>query len=195
MHRFYRCQRLKDKKHPKKEVDEVVMAKFTDLICGTMRDWKGKDGTRRQALPADRDFLQRIMKNGSATRDPTAKQRAAGRTTGQAVTRQCLICRRYLNGDGEPVYHATQWECKDCKVPLCNVSRVGEDGGRLWSCKEEHLKSNDPLFLCHPGVDRSNVNVPRKNQVCLIVKRRRSGRARNMPGSAGSGVVGPMEAV
>ena len=55
----------------------------------------------------------------------------------------CFICRQYKCKPQN-----TQWKCKDCGMPLCNVDR--SDGGeRKLCCINEHTQSKDQILGCN----------------------------------------------
>ena len=64
-------------------------------------------------------------------------------------TQRCWICRRY-----DPDYKNTQWCCRKCKAPLCQIGR-----GREKTCVEEHLSSQNEYIGCN-GVRHQHQVMP-----------------------------------
>ena len=166
MHRCYRYHQLKIKNKKHEEVDLVKIYKFTDLICGGMKQWKYRieRGTTQQK------GLERIKgKDGNIDKPPTPKQRLKGKTIGQPYTLNCFVCRKYLDETDNPYYRTTSYWCKDCRMPLCNESRINMDGGREMTCLEEHYNSEDHFFACNDMHNRGT-SVPREKLVRLHKK-------------------------
>ncbi len=57
-------------------------------------------------------------------------------------------------------------------MPLCAVSRAGDDGGRAMSCMQEHAETEDPLLAFNDKHPRGKV-MPEELQVCLYSARNR----------------------
>jgi hypothetical protein len=56
----------------------------------------------------------------------------------------CFICRLYSTKTVN-----TQWKCRDCGMPLCQVDRSGGISQRPKSCIQEHLCSEDKYIGCN----------------------------------------------
>ena len=55
----------------------------------------------------------------------------------------CFICRQYKCKPQN-----TQWKCKDCGMPLCNVDQSNA-GKRKLCCIDEHAQSKDQILGCN----------------------------------------------
>ena len=123
---------------------------YADLIAKKLRDktWgyrKCIQPTGRRGVHTDPDYvhpLVRYKKDGKLVNEK-----------GKAFQRYCYVCRLY--GDNLN----TQWACRDCNMPLCNIARRGEE----WACFDEHKKSNDEHDGCHPSVGTRSFIVPVEN--------------------------------
>ena len=70
----------------------------------------------------------------------------------RARQKRCYICRRYYADR----YMNTQWCCRKCKMPLCQIAR-----GREKTCVEEHLSSNNEYLGCN-GVCHEHEVMPKE---------------------------------
>jgi hypothetical protein len=150
MHRIYRYHLLNVKRLPFREVDDLGIVKFTDLLCGDLRQWQYSYS--RKAAPTSGDttivLLTRITdKDGNTVRQPTEKQVTKGKAVGNPIVLMCYVCRRYLN-NGIPKQRQTSWWCAVCHMPLCKTPRNVEGSGRQLTCLDEHLQSDDPYLGC-----------------------------------------------
>ena len=66
----------------------------------------------------------------------------------------CFICRLYSSKIVN-----TQWKCRDCGMPLCQVDRSDGSSWRPKSCIREHLSSEDNHIGCNI-VPRSSFILP-----------------------------------
>ena len=83
---------------------------FTDFICSTLKPWNYSHGRREERAvstsPVDDqvDPLSGLVwitdNDGRRAREPTVAQIRSGKLTGNAITAQCFICRKYLDKDG-----------------------------------------------------------------------------------------------
>ena len=129
--------------------DEVAIRKFSDMICVNLEPWKknqrASPRVRQNEMPRD---LERLMKDGSTTRPPTAKQIKSGKRVGTAVNGNCFVCRKYIMTSGTTNYVQTNFCCVRCKMPLCKLSRADAARGRHNTCLEEHLNSQEQHLGC-----------------------------------------------
>ena len=124
-------------------------------------------------------MLERIRdEKGNTCTAPTQCQIDNRNTSvGNPITAACLICRRYINQQGTlGTTRKTSFCCKDCKMPLCERSRVGQDGGHEITCIEEHCCSDNPFFGCNALIPKGKV-VPEHEQINMWP--RHSKRKRN----------------
>jgi len=183
MFRHYRYTELKMHGRDQIEIDNVRILKFSDQICGELKEWERKKPRSSQAKDDDRHQLCRVTQKDSlsTTAAPTEKQLQAGRTTGTCCRLTCFVCRKHITQKGERRRQQTIWWCKKCHMPLCRSSRVGEDGGRELTCLEEHLTATDDVFNCSQPIPRG-AEVPDEHSVDLHArkstrkKRRRNNR-------------------
>ena len=131
--------------------------KFADLICHPLSkrnavSWNGKP---KGALAIHKEdinsYLKRIENNvGEINRPPSEKQRNRRKEQGNPYTKNCYVCRKYLDKQGTTMYHTTQWCCVTCGIPLCGIDRSENPDNpmRKFSCLHEHLMAppGDPLM-------------------------------------------------
>jgi hypothetical protein len=55
----------------------------------------------------------------------------------------CFICRQYSSKSVN-----TQWKCRVCGMPLCQVDRSDSNNRRPFACIREHLSSGDEYIGC-----------------------------------------------
>jgi hypothetical protein len=185
MHRWYRnrkCdEQLEDSRAQNIGSELLAIRKFSDRLCVGLEK-KGRLGRAparkvRHSEAPDADTLQRITKDGSATREPTEKQmKKENRAVGSAHRANCFICCKFLKKDDTVQYQRTTWECKTCQMPLCKISRIDTATGRTDTCLSIHQKSADPIVGCSE-VHCSSKSFPKELQVNLHP--RRSNRASN----------------
>jgi hypothetical protein len=149
---FYQCFRyemIMIQGRDQETVDEVGIYKFTDLICGHLKQWKYKQHHNR--VENVNEAVARITRKDSKaiTKPLSLKMIDQGRTIGNPVTLTCYICRRYLDKDGKQIRQTTAWWCKHCRMPLCLVDRSACDMGHEQSCIDEHLDTDDDVFGCN----------------------------------------------
>jgi hypothetical protein len=144
MHRLYRYHLLNVKHMSYKEVDNIGIIDFTDLVCANLRQWQYK--LNRRVPLGDKEKTQKLVRildaEGNTSRPPTSKQIDAGKTVGNPITLNCFVCRRYLVA-GVQKQTTTSWWCVDCNMPICKADR-----GRSMSCLDEHMQSDDPVLGC-----------------------------------------------
>jgi hypothetical protein len=166
----------------------VRVKKFSDLISSYLN----KVELRKRATPRpakgqlqdeNSSGLVRIRDGDGKTRKAaTLKQISQGRTKGSAKQQNCFICRKYLKADGAVQNRCTTWKCKDCGMPLCSKSRIGEPG-REWTCYQEHKNAEDNRLACWTTDDGRQFLFPQELQVNLhppasAARLRRRNRAR-----------------
>ena len=115
--------------------------------------------------------LERIQRHGSATRNPTDKQtHLERRSVGSAIKANCFICHKFLKKDGTVEYRNTTWQCKNCKMPLCKLSRIDARIGRTETCLTVHQESDNETIGCN-GRYCSSMIFPKELQVNLHPRR------------------------
>jgi len=136
MHRWDRNQRSKwpqQRCHTNDDDTDIAalkVRKFSNLICGYLNDIKRRNITPRcvQGRPSGipEDDLLKLLEdgNGNMTGAQAPCQARKGHATGNAIIRNCFICRKYLKEGRKTNYKQTQWHCKSCKMPLCKADRV-----------------------------------------------------------------------
>ena len=178
LHRIY-LSALKHELLNSDRFHHVNIRKFADLICQPLAPnnrqitWTGNKRARTNLSSVDKnDFLNRIStKTGETNRDPTERMRNKFREKGNSFTKNCYVCRKYLNKEGNTVYYTTQWECNICQMPICGVDRstCSDNKARKKSCLQDHLDAyheDDPL-RCVPAIKRPG-KFPNKYQVPYI---------------------------
>jgi hypothetical protein len=189
MHRWYRNKKydeqLEELREPNVGSELLAIRKFSDLLCVNLeRNGRiGRGSARqfghmvRQGGEVRSEPLQRITRDGSATREPTDKQiQRENRTVGSAVKATCFICRKFLKKDNAVDYRLTTWQCRTCQMPLCKQSRINNAIGRTDTCLSIHQQASDQIIGCS-GMHCSNRAFPKELQVNLHP--RRSNRVSN----------------
>ena len=82
--------------------------------------------------------LTRIFGLDGSTTYPKIKTDDKARARQQS----CFMCRRYYPDDKN-----TQWKCKDCRMPLCQIDRTNNTS-RNYSCVHEHKQSGFDALGC-----------------------------------------------
>lgn len=144
----FSTMRNEDDDYEEDSMGSVLM--YADLIAKKLRDrtWVYRTGiqpTGRRGVHTDPDYvhpLVRYKKEGKLVNEK-----------GKAFQRYCYVCRLY----GENMN--TQWACKECNMPLCNIARRGEE----WACYDEHKSSNNEHDGCHGYVGTRSFVVPVEN--------------------------------
>ncbi len=134
---------------------DFTIIKMASLIArplrtSAMRYRNTPQPSRRSNLDEDgnKKPLIRIKgDDGSISYTPNKK---GGRK--RARQKRCYICRRYYADR----YMNTQWCCRKCKMPLCQIAR-----GREKTCVEEHLSSNNEYLGCN-GVCHEHEVMPKE---------------------------------
>ena len=67
----------------------------------------------------------------------------------------CYVCRQYSDK-----FFSTQWKCRDCGMPLCQVSRVDKNAGRQYSCTVEYQLSGNKFIGCGKIPHRTHFILP-----------------------------------
>ena len=67
----------------------------------------------------------------------------------------CYVCRQYSDK-----FFNTQWKCRECGMPLCQVSRVDTNAGRQYSCIVEHKLSGNKFIGCGKIPHRTHFILP-----------------------------------
>jgi len=111
-------------------MEALKVRKFSDLICGYLNDIERRNITPRRIQgrpsrnPNDNLLKQIEDGQGNTTRPQAPSQAKKGRATGNAIVRNCFICRKYLNEGCKTNYQQMQWCCKLCHMPLCKANRI-----------------------------------------------------------------------
>jgi Transposase IS4 len=175
MHRLFRHYELKVHNKSNKDVDYVTIVRFSDLICGNLRQWTYQYKRRALLQGVAEHPLTRITdEQGNTVRQPTARQIANGKNVGNPIVLMCFICRRYKI-KGATVQQQTSWWCRQCHMPICHVARNSEGSRRVLTCLEEHQQSDDQVLGCFKSHIRGS-NVPEHLIVKLEVRNNRSKR-------------------
>lgn len=169
MFRIYRYDQIKIQGEDFDVVDSIRLLRFSDILCGDLRLWQYKQTHRRVELPVT---LERARnKEGRTNYEPTKwQQEERNNSVGNTVAPKCFICRSYLDKDGKSVSHPTSFWCQECHMPLCKVSRVGQDGGREMTCVDEHRCAQNPILGCNAMIPPKS-QVPKQVQRCLWPER------------------------
>jgi hypothetical protein len=124
--------------------------KFTDFICGSLRQWQYKFSRRIPSGDKQQTQLTRITddKDGNTCRPVTARQQEKGKNVGNPCVLNCFVCRRYIINGASTQQH-TSWWCASCHMPLCKSARNGEGSNRKFTCLEEHLSTEDSTLGCN----------------------------------------------
>jgi Transposase IS4 len=177
MHRYHRHIRIMNGEE-RARVDKMPVLKYSDLICGSLRQWP-RNRQRTALLRSDiKESLSRIKdKDGNITRVATNKQLQKGRTIGTSIVRWCFICRGYQDPQGEPIQHQTQWWCNDCHMPICCINRKDDmkfgPNGRdpPFSCLEVHQTARDTSPFGCKGQHAPKQVFPKEQMVNLHPRR------------------------
>jgi hypothetical protein len=189
MHRYYRHHRIVAKGESRLIVDKLRVVKFSDLLCGTLRQWPRDRQGATQAAFRDQsnpihEALERIRgKDGEVTRPVTQQQAQGGRTIGSSCVRWCFVCRGYMDSKGKPVQWQTQWQCILCKMPVCALDRKddkvfgpnGRDPAR--TCLEIHQSASSTSPFGCGAVHGPKTAFPKQHQINLHPRRGRSGNS------------------
>jgi Transposase IS4 len=161
MHRVYRYYEIKEMGKTYEEVDSLRIIEFSDSIAAGLRLFPYKQQRRSPVGDAQRlDPLERIRDDlGSIHRKMTPREERAGKSVGQPVVRMCYICRRYRR-NGQNIQQQTSKWCRQCRMPICDKSRVG--GKRTMTCLDEHKESTDPDLGCVEEVHTRSKQVPQR---------------------------------
>jgi len=120
----------KIERNNQQDVDGLQAITFVDWLCGNLRKWEHK--TFKKTADNKQGMLERIRDNGGySNQEPTQKLWEQGHAIGNRVVAQCFICRGCLDKNGETTYQLTLHWCKDCQMPICQQSCVGEQLSRV----------------------------------------------------------------
>lgn len=155
-----------------KEVDNLGVADFTDLICGSLRLWQYK--LNRKVPVGDNErlkLLARITGNdGNINRQPAELQLRNGKTVGKPMTLKCFICKIHLLA-GTQKQQTTSWWSQDCKMPICKADRSVQ----ILTCLEEHMQSIAAVLGC---ITKNTKGTPVSERLHVDLEERRSKRYR-----------------
>lgn len=181
MHRYSRYRWLKVNAISNDEVDAIRVLKFADLICGSLKPWRGKREDRLAGMLTKEDGgpLARIQNQAGETSWPlTGKQRQLGKKVGNSIVLNCFICRRYLDKSHQTIYHKTSFWCALCSMPLCRMDRsadeiFGSNGtdGREYSCVVIHNQAPQGSPFACGEFHQPKTAVPKGHQVSLHPRR------------------------
>jgi hypothetical protein len=138
--------------HDKQKYSKMDIVQFADEITMNLRLRTPKKATTLQAerntIQGQDIRLERITnENGDIHRQPTDLQRTKlGRATGNSITANCYICRKYMKEAGKTNYVQTAFRCLDCKMPICKADR--SNSSRTMTCYLEHKCSDDTEIGC-----------------------------------------------
>ena len=177
IHRTFRHHELKVNNKTRKEVDAVTIIRFSNLICGKLRQLDYQYKWRAVANGLAEHPLSRIMNDkGNTVQQPTPWQLSKGKTVGHHIVLNCFVCRRYKGNSDKQ--QQTIWWCQHCHMPLCLVPRKKEGSRRTLSCLKEHQQSDDPILGCFKDHMRGS-NVPPR--LFIKLDQRKSKRKHNQP--------------
>jgi hypothetical protein len=152
---------------------DLRLREFSDMICIKLdkRKWNNhaQRSSRTSVVSAERDnepLIRLRNKAGNFSQDPTVRQIQNGRTTGNTVTSNCFLCRKYLKEKRKTSYNTTSFCCGKFNMPLCKLDRLGQEGQTSSCCDEEHLCSNESPVWCN-DLFQSKTEFPKEKQVYL----------------------------
>ena len=171
MHRYFRYHEIRHLgSSNQKDMDLLLLVKFTDLICGNLREWQYKAQRKVVNMSSNpEEVLERIVENGTMYMQPSPSQLKNG-LQGNPIVQSCFVCRRYMMESGKNRQQKTSFRCKHCHTPLCRLNRIGENGGREHSCVEEHCTGDNDFFLCGKS-HRKGSAVPLEHVIDLYPRR------------------------
>lgn len=124
------------------EVTDFDIRMMANLISKPLTS--GKFKFRETSQPSargtsdDNKLITRITgDDGSITYPPSKPGKAPRSRTGK-----CFICRQYIDGG-----RTTNWKCRECGMPICQLSR-SDNVCRTMSCVEEHKCSSNEYIGC-----------------------------------------------
>ena len=175
-HRLYMNNITRDKYSLRRKLNTdnyISVRKFADMICHTLgeRPCHAWDGTPKSVenikLSSIQSHLKRVQdRSGRFNREPTNKQKGLRKEMGNPYTKNCYVCRKYLDESGGTTYITTQWCCMKCDMPLCAMDRAkySKNNNRKMSCLHEHLMActGDPVQCrqYYPHVFPKPLQVP-----------------------------------
>jgi len=175
MHRWDRHKRITVAKIEERIIsdredkhDKVI--KYSDKICRWLKTIPQRHRpVRRWKCDSNNDDhpLERVVNKEGLMNKKLSKNMKDKRslTDGPPVQVKCWVCRLFIGKDGKTKYVDTSWQCKVCKMPLCNVDRSKEEWRKNtgWSCLDYHCNSDLHELQC--GEVRPYNKFPKKNQV------------------------------
>ena len=149
MHPLYRYHLLHVRNLSYKEVDNIGVVDFTDLIAGTLRKWQYKLPRPMPVGDDEKIELHVHITNvdGNTSHEPNKTQRNKGKSAGHPYTLNCFVCRCY-QFHGVQKQQTTSWWCSRCQMPLCRLDRSVDNTIRTNSCLDEHIHSEDAVLGC-----------------------------------------------
>ena len=135
-----RIYRNKDSKHLEWDV-----LKFADYSSADLKENKR---TVDQRTEDPHQKLVRMKNEEGELNEPLTKsQRERGLSTGNVVTANCFMCKKY-----EPVgkHVKSSSQCAQCGTTICLTNRKGKNG-RERSCLDEHVHNDEWLLQCRPN--------------------------------------------
>ena len=129
-------------------VDDFDVRTMANLIGKPLTDGRLRYRTTNQPSSRANPF-EAGLKNVVRITGPDGSivhPRIEGKIGSKIRVRQqsCFICRLYSTKTVN-----TQWKCRDCGMPLCQVDRSGGISQRPKSCIQEHLCSEDKYIGCN----------------------------------------------
>ena len=139
-------------------VDDFDVRTMANLIGKPLTDGRLRYRTTNQPSSRANPF-EAGLKNVVRITGPDGSivhPRVEGKERSKVRVRQqsCFICRLYSSKIVN-----TQWKCRDCGMPLCQVDRSDGSSWRPKSCIREHLSSEDNHIGCNI-VPRSSFILP-----------------------------------
>ena len=127
--------------------NDFTIKQISNFICKPLTNGKWKfrkapqRGARVSEAEAENKPIVRYTKDGKIN---YPKDHPNPKTAGKPIQGRCYICKRY-HDNGK----TTQWKCRRCGMPLCQIDRTKEKGSiREMSCIEEHLCSKNEYLGC-----------------------------------------------
>ncbi|KAL7525905.1 hypothetical protein ACHAXR_002386, partial [Thalassiosira sp. AJA248-18] len=139
------------------DIKEMANLIAKPLRTGELKFRSAPQPSMRRSNNGDDDggLLTRIRgEDGSIT----YKSKNGSKSEKKPRQRGCFICRRYST-----THVNTQWMCRTCGMPLCQVNR-----GRIETCQHEHIHSSHEILGCDPcrGRGKFDFLMPDELKVC-----------------------------
>jgi hypothetical protein len=138
--------------HDKQKYEKMDIVQFADELSLHLRLREQKKAptlASHQNTADGHDMrLERITNSlGEIRRQPmTTQMNKYRRASGNSITANCYICRKYMKTENATNYVQTAFRCIDCKMPVCKADRTNEQ--RPTSCYLEHKTSTDSDIGC-----------------------------------------------